>query len=116
MSAQMASVARLAADAAADKKAGNVVILDIRGLSVVADYFVICSGQSRTQVQAIADHVREKLEEHGVFARGVEGRDEARWILLDFGDVVVHVFREEEREFYNLERLWGDAPVLSQSS
>ncbi|MDI3257354.1 MAG: ribosome silencing factor [Kyrpidia sp.] len=116
MSAQMARLAHLAADAAVDKKAGNVVILDIRELSIIADYFVICSGQSRTQVQAIADHVREKMEEHGALVRGVEGRDEARWILLDFGDVVVHVFREEEREFYHLERLWGDAPVVSQSS
>ncbi|ADG05936.1 ribosome silencing factor [Kyrpidia spormannii] len=116
MSAQMASLARLAADAAADKKAGNVVILDIGELSIIADYFVICSGQSRTQVQAIADHVREKMEEHGAVLQGLEGRDEARWVLLDFGDVVVHVFREEEREFYQLERLWGDAPMLSQSS
>ncbi|MDI3328061.1 MAG: ribosome silencing factor [Alicyclobacillaceae bacterium] len=116
MSAQMAQVARLAATAAADKKARDVVILDIRELSVVADYFVICSGQSTTQVQAIADHVRDKLEEHGVPVRGVEGRDEARWVLLDFGDVVVHVFRQEEREFYHLERLWGDAPVISCSS
>lgn len=105
-------VALLAATAAQDKKAQNVLILDIHGLSVIADYFVICHGNSETQVQAIAAAVRDKLEENGIFVRGMEGYDEARWVLLDAGDVVVHVFHREEREFYNLERLWGDAPIV----
>jgi len=105
-------VAHLASTAAQDKKAQNVLILDIRGLSVIADYFVICHGNSETQVQAIAAAVRDKLEENGVFVRGMEGYDEARWVLVDAGDVVVHVFHREERDFYNLERLWGDAPVV----
>lgn len=107
--------ARVAADAADSKKARNVVVLDIRELSVIADYFIICSANSRTQVQAIADAVRDKLEEHGLACKGVEGKDDAKWVLIDFGDVVVHVFIEEEREFFGLERLWGDAKRLSVS-
>lgn len=107
--------ARLAADTAEDKRARDVVVLDIRGLSVIADYFVICSANSRTQVQAIADAICEKLEERGLRLRGMEGKDEAKWILIDFGDIVIHVFQEEERAFFGLERLWGDAPRLSVS-
>jgi len=112
---QYAEYAKVAADAADDKKAKDVVILDIRGLSVIADYFIICSARSRTQVQAIADAVREKLEERELRCRGVEGKDDAKWILIDFGDLVIHVFMDEEREFFGLERLWGDAPRLSVS-
>ncbi|GIM48358.1 ribosomal silencing factor RsfS [Collibacillus ludicampi] len=115
MSDKMVELAQLAANAAADKKARDIVILDIRGLSVIADYFVICSGNSSTQVQAIVKEIREKLEKRGLMMKGMEGFDEARWVLLDFGDVVVHVFRQEEREFYNLERVWGDATQLSIS-
>lgn len=106
-------LARFAADAAADKKANDVVLLDIANLSVLADYFIICSGNSNTQVQAIAKGVVEKLEKRGVHKKAMEGYDEARWVLVDFGDFVVHVFRSEEREFYNLERVWGDALQLS---
>lgn len=102
-------LAQLAAQAAEEKKAQRVVILDIRGLSVIADYFVICHGNSQTQVQAIADEVKKRLEEDGVVIRGVEGRNEARWVLIDLGDVVVHIFHKDERDFYDLERLWGDA-------
>lgn len=113
MSDRVLELARNAADAVADKKANDVVVLDIQGLSVIADYFVICSGNSNTQVQAIANGVREKLAKRGIIIKSMEGYDEARWVLLDFGDVVVHVFRQEEREFYNLERVWGDAKQLS---
>ena len=107
------NVARLAAETADDKKAKEVTILDLRGLSEIADYFVICSANSRTQVQAIAEAVKDKLSENGVHCKGMEGRDEARWVLIDFGDVVIHVFQEDERAFYGLERLWGDAPIVS---
>jgi ribosome-associated protein len=113
MSDQVLELARQAADAAADKKANDLVVLDIHELSVIADYFIICSGNSNTQVQAIARGVREKLTKQGYHLKAMEGFDEARWVLLDFGDVVVHVFRQEEREFYNLERVWGDAQQLS---
>ncbi len=105
----------VAADAVEDKKARDVVILDISGLSVIADYFIICSANSRTQVQAIADAVEEKMGETGVPCKGIEGMDDAKWVLLDFGDLVVHVFQEEERRFFDLERLWGDAPRLTMT-
>jgi len=113
MRERVMELARYAADAAADKKANDIVLMDIANLSVIADYFVICSGNSNTQVQAIAKNVREKMEKQGIHLKAMEGYDEARWCLLDFGDVVVHVFRHEERDFYNLERVWGDAPQLS---
>lgn len=95
--------------AAEDKKAHNPVALDIQGLSVIADYFVICHGNSEAQVQAIAREIREKAFENGLEPRPTEGFDEARWVLIDLGDVVAHIFHKEEREYYNLERLWADA-------
>lgn len=106
-------VASLAAAAAEDKKARDVIILNIRDISVICDYFVICSGLSSTQVKAIAENIEEKLEENGIQKLRIEGFKEARWILLDYGSVVVHVFQERDREFYNLEHLWGDAKVVS---
>jgi ribosome-associated protein len=105
-------IAQMAAAAAEEKKAQNVMILDIRGLSVFADYFVICHGNSQTQVQAIANGIRDKVLEEGVLLKGIEGFQEARWVLIDLGDVVVHVFHKDEREFYGLERLWADAPQI----
>jgi ribosome-associated protein len=102
-------IAQLAATAAEEKKAQDVTVLDIRGLSVFADYFVICHGNSQTQVQAIATAIKDKLLENNVELKGMEGYQEARWVLMDLGDVVVHVFHKDDREFYGLERLWGDA-------
>jgi ribosome-associated protein len=96
--------------AADDKRAENITALNMEGISPVADYFVICHGNSDKQVQAIAREVKEKAEELGFDIRRMEGFDEARWVLIDIGDVVVHVFHREERVYYNLERLWGDAP------
>jgi ribosome-associated protein len=106
-------IALLAAEAASDKKAEDIVALDVSELLVVTEYFVICTGRTNIQVRAIADGVEERLRvEGGVKPIGREGADEAKWVLLDFGDVVVHVFQPEERDFYRLERLWGDAPRL----
>lgn len=105
----LVEIAKLAAAAAEEKKAQRVSILDIRGLSVFADYFVVCHGNSQTQVQAIVESIKKKLEESGHSPRSVEGLSEARWVLMDLGDVVVHVFHKDERDFYDLERLWGDA-------
>lgn len=105
-------IAQLAATAAEAKKAHEVTILDIRGFSVIADYFVICHGNSQTQVQAIVDHIRKKMKKADVIVRGLEGLREARWVLIDLDDVVVHVFHKDEREFYGLERLWGDAQYV----
>lgn len=98
-----------AVNAAEDKKAQNIVALDLEGISPVADFYVICHGNSDTQVQSIATEIRKQAELAGVRVRGVEGFDTARWVLLDLGDVVVHVFHREEREYYNIERLWSDA-------
>ena len=100
---------RAAAEAAASKKAIDMVGLDLSGLDGVADYFLICSGSSEPQVKAIAEAVEDQLRERGAKPWHVEGAEFRRWILLDFVDVVVHVFHEKTREYYLLERLWGDA-------
>lgn len=102
----------VAARAAADKKGQDVTVLDLQGLSPLTDYFVIVSASNVQLTKAIAEHIEEAVEEAGGRLRHREGRDAARWILLDFGDVVVHVFHHDEREFYSLERLWADAVVL----
>ena len=96
--------------ACADRKAIGGVVIDLRTLSDAADYFVVVSGTSDTHVRAIAEHVVEALQEHGVRAHHVEGLAGGRWVLLDFVDLVVHVFHPTLREFYQLEGLWGDAP------
>lgn len=100
------------AGAASDKKALDIVIMDMRKMAGVCDYFVIASGASTTQVRAIADNIVNKLKEISEKLWHMEGEKEALWILLDYGDVVAHVFLDETRRFYNLERLWGDAPQL----
>jgi ribosome-associated protein len=104
-----ANLPELAAAAASDKKARDIIILDMEGVTLVADYFVICSANSTTQVQAICDNIEERLEQEGVKLLRKEGYREARWVLMDFGACVVHVFVEEDRRYYSLERLWGDA-------
>lgn len=100
------------AQAMEDKKAVKVVALNLQGVSLVADYFVICHGNSDTQVQAIAQAVKDVAGELHVPVKGIEGMDTGRWVLIDLGDVVVHVFHRDEREYYNLERLWSDAKVV----
>lgn len=101
--------AQIAAKAALDKKAENVVILDVRGLTSYADYFVVASGTSDRQVSAIADAIEEQMKKAGHRTIGVEGYTRGHWVLLDFGDVVAHVFYEEARAFYDIEGLWADA-------
>lgn len=104
----------MAARAASDKKAEDIVVVDVAELLVITDYFVICTGRNDRQVRTIADEVEDQLREKGgIKPIGREGADEGKWVLLDFGDLVVHVFQPEEREFYRLEKLWGDAPRLS---
>ena len=98
------------AGAASDKKALDIVIIKMKKMSSVCDYFVIASGASTTQVRAIADHIQEKLAEVLQKRWHIEGEREASWILLDYGDVVAHIFLEDTRRFYDLERLWGKAP------
>ncbi|SHF47260.1 ribosome silencing factor [Desulforamulus putei] len=110
---EIVDIAHKAAD---DKKATDITVLDISHISIICDYFLICTGRSSTQVQAVAEHIEEKLEEAGVKPLRIEGFREGSWILLDYGDVVIHVFQEMERNFYNLERLWGDAQVVEMSA
>ena len=90
--------------------------MNMQGISLVADYFLICHGNSDKQVQAIAREIKDQAEENGIEVKKMEGFDEARWVLVDLGDVVVHVFHKEERGYYNLEKLWGDAPIEDLSS
>lgn len=111
MSESNSRLSELLAQAASEKKARDILILDVNGISMVADFFIICSANSTTQVKAIADNIEEKLAEQGIKLLHKEGYREGRWILLDYGSCVMHVFVEEDRIFYNLERLWGDAPV-----
>jgi ribosome-associated protein len=109
---QAIEVARVAVAAAADKKANDILVLDVSEQLVITDCFVLASAPNERQVQAIVDEVEEKLREHGVKPRRREGHREGRWVLLDFADVVVHVQHTEEREFYGLERLWKDCPRI----
>ena len=104
-------LAQLIAGYAADVKAIDLVELDLRDVLAYTDYFVICTGNTDRQAKAIHDRINEGLKkEHGVLPRRVEGLTESRWILMDYLDVVVHVFTPEAREFYRLEQLWGEAP------
>lgn len=95
------------------KKGRDCVVLDLRALTVVCDYFLIAHGTSDRHIQGLVDELVRELRSAGLRPFGVEGYRHARWVLLDYGDVVVHVFAEEEREVYNLERLWGDAPRVA---
>ncbi len=101
------------ADLAADRKALDIVGLDLRGMIGYADYFVICTGRTDRQTRAIHDAIHEGMKARGILPRRVEGLSEARWILMDYLDVVVHVFTPDTREYYRLEQLWGEAPSLA---
>ncbi len=100
----------LCARALLDRKASDLTILEVKDLSSFTDYFLICSGNSDRQVQALASHIEEELDKQGIHPLGTEGKREGRWILLDYGDVIVHVFYQPVRDFYDLERLWSEAP------
>jgi len=95
-----------------NKKGYDVKILNLRKLTTITDYFVICTGDSDTQVKAIADEVDKEMRDEGIKPWHTEGYQALNWVLIDFVDVVVHVFKKEIREFYNLEKLWGDAPTV----
>lgn len=106
-------MAKLAVEALEDKKAENIKIIDIAEISTLADYFIIAGGLNRNQVQAMCDNVQEKLGRAGYPDCKTEGYESANWILLDFGDIVVHLFDEENRLFYDLERIWRDGKVVT---
>jgi ribosome-associated protein len=110
-------LAALCAEYAANKKAENIVAIDLRGISSFTDFFVICSGTSEPHLKAIAGEIQDRLrQDHGVRPQGVDGYPLSQWVIVDLGDVLVHIFHQEKRAFYGLEDLWGDAPRLQVAS
>lgn len=107
-------IARLVIDALEDKKAEDIKVIDISQLTVIADYFIIAGGSNRSQIQALSDNVAEKLGRAGHPLKQMEGYDTANWVLMDFGDVIVHVFDKENRLLYDLERIWRDGRQIGR--
>ena len=105
-------MAKIAYDALDEKKAEDIKVIDITGVTVMADYFIIADGTNASQVQAMADNVQEELFKAGCECRQVEGYHTANWILMDYGDIIVHVFSREDRLFYDLERIWRDGKLV----
>ena len=106
---------KVAFEALEDKKGEDIRVIEISEISTIADYFIIASGLNRNQVQALADNVEEKLHEVKVHPRQIEGYQSANWILMDFNDIIVHIFNEEDRLFYNLEKIWMDGKMIEIS-
>ena len=116
MKKPLSELQQLVVDAATDKKASDIIILDVRTRTALADYFMICSGRSKVQVQAIADNILEQSYQSPFKVYTVEGHSAGNWIILDMGDLMAHVFHEETRSHYDLERLWGDVPIIAEMS
>ncbi|MBQ9302230.1 ribosome silencing factor [Butyrivibrio sp.] len=110
------NMAKMAVEALEDRKGEDVHVIDISEISTLADYFIIASGTNINQVQALADNVQEVLGRAGFDTKNVEGYESGKWILLDFGDIIVHVFDSENRLFYDLERIWRDGKLIDSSS
>ncbi len=110
---ESAKMALIAAEALEEKKGNDVKIIGIEKISTIADYFIIAGGSNRNQVQAMMDEVEEKLGRAGHEPKHIEGRNTSGWILMDYGDIVIHIFDEENRLFYDLERIWRDGESLS---
>lgn len=108
----MKEMVKIAYNALDEKKADDIRVLDIGEISVLADYFIIAGGENRNQIQAMIDNVEEKLGEAGYHPKQIEGYNSAGWILMDYGDIIVHVFSKEDRLFYDLERIWRDGKVV----
>ena len=102
----------LCINASLKRKAKNLTILNVKEVSSFADYFIICSGTSDRQVQSIAASIRENLKECGIIPLGIEGESLGKWVLMDYDDVIIHIFHEPIRKFYEIERLWSDAPLM----
>lgn len=113
---QSVEMAKLAIEALEDKKAEEIKVIDISEVTVIADYFIIAGGTNRSQIQALCDSVEEKLGRAGYPVKQIEGYNTANWILLDFKDVIVHIFDKENRLLYDLERIWGDGKQIDPKS
>ena len=109
-------IALLAIDALEDKKAEDIRIIDISEISTIADYFIIADGNNKSQIQAMADNVSERLGRAGVTVRQIEGYQNANWILMDFQDIIIHIFDRENRLFYDLERIWRDGVLIEKEA
>ena len=105
-------ITKIAFDALEDKKGVNIKVIDISSISILADYFIIAGGTNENQVKALADNVEEKLAEVDVMPRQIEGYDNANWILMDYQDVIIHIFNEQDRLFFDLERIWSDGQLV----
>ncbi len=105
-------MAHAAVDIIADKKAANILLLDMREVTLLADYFILCSGSSNRQIQAISDGLLENLKKSGSKRATVEGSADSGWVLVDFGDLIVHIFSPDQRAYYRLEELWQEAPIV----
>ncbi len=105
-------MARLIVDLVSDKKGADILLLDTRAVSIIADYFVIATGESERQIKAIADEIQKHLKKHTVLPLGVEGTPASGWVLLDYNSVIVHLFSPALRDYYRLEKLWERAPVV----
>lgn len=112
MSITSKEMAKIAYHALSDKKAENIQVIDISGISVLADYFVIADGTNQNQIEAMRDAVEEELYKAGVQVKQVEGNRSSSWLLMDYGEIIVHVFSKEDRLFYDLERIWGDGKFI----
>lgn len=113
---QSKEMTRIAIEALEDKKATDIKIIDIEHISTLADYFIIASGTNRNQVQAMSDNVEEALSKAGYEPKQIEGYQNANWVLMDYGDIVLHLFDEENRLFYDLERIWRDGKVVEKEA
>ena len=112
MSTQL-EMAKVACKALDEKKGEDIKVIEIAGISVLADYFIISNGTNQSQVQAMIDNVQEKMNQAGYSIKRIEGNRSSSWLLLDYGDIVVHVFNREDRLFYDLERIWSDGKMIS---
>lgn len=106
-------MAQIAFDALDEKKGEDIKVIDISRISVLADYFIIASGGSTTQIQAMVDNAQEKLHEAGYSMKRQEGNRDSSWVLVDYGDLVIHIFNREDRLFFDLERIWSDGTLIS---
>ena len=104
--------AKIVCEALADKKAGGIQVIDIQNISVIADYFILADGENQNQLQAMKDAVDEKLFQAGVTVKQIEGNQKSTWILMDYGDIILHIFSKEDRLFYDLERIWRDGVTI----
>ena len=106
-------IARIAFDALEDKKGVNIKVIDISSISILADYFIIAGGTNENQVKALADNVEEELAKVDIIPKQIEGYDNANWILMDYQDVIIHIFNEQDRLFFDLERIWSDGNEIN---